>query len=105
MSFDAADLLARLFREAEPATGGATVQAPASPPAVPRWRRALAPVALEPGCPWCGGAVFWRSVYGATCCGECQPPPLPALVEMWLRVVATEDGLRVVEIGPPPSKE
>jgi len=131
MSFDAARLLASLFRESEPIAGGSAPPALASgscrlapggllpcPAAFnpapaggqagstcPRWRRSPLAVALLGGCPWCRGTVFWQSVYGATCCGRCEPPPLPALAERWLRVVATEDGPRMVPIGTPPSKE
>ena len=131
MSFDAAALLASLFREAEPAPAGSgppalasgcrrlalggllPCPAPREPaPAgrragstCPRWRRSPPAVALLGGCPWCRGTVFWQSVYGATCCERCEPPSLPALAARWLRVVATEDGPRMMPIGTPPSKE
>jgi hypothetical protein len=138
MSFDAADLLARLFREevagprrpAPPAPGialplrldlGGLLPCPApEEPApaggeprstsmagkpVPRWRRSPRAVAPPPECPWCDGTLFWVSIYGSVCCGECEPPRLPALAERWLRVVETDDGPRAMRVGTPPSKE
>jgi hypothetical protein len=59
-------------------------------------------------CYWCGRSVFWLSNFGTGQqgykCGHCHPPAFPGSVQMWLRVVPTEDGPQVVRLGTPPSK-
>ncbi len=35
-------------------------------------------------CPSCGGAKFWRSVFGKVSCAVCHPPAVPALVAEWI---------------------
>jgi hypothetical protein len=90
MAFDAASLLSDLFPGQPPARAPAEPEEASPPPPQP--------------CYWCGGAVFWLSTLGAYRCGNCHPPAYPELVQMWLRVVPTEDGPQVVRLGNPPSK-
>lgn len=131
MAFDAASLLHNLFPEqpplrapAEPEEARLAPPPTASPPppfrpanrlpgALPtpplpewllRWKRAPEVTLPPKPCYWCGGAVFWLSTLGAYRCGNCHPPAYPELVQMWLRVVPTEDGPQVVRLGNPPSK-
>ena len=35
-------------------------------------------------CRACRGTRFWRSVHDIVVCGDCHPPPSPALVAAWL---------------------
>jgi hypothetical protein len=130
MSFDAADLLAGLFkappeaappepaRRPEPAPDRAPGPqagrpAPRLPEALPApepaewlamWRRAPELTLPPQPCGWCGCRVFWHSTLGAYRCGRCHPPAYPALAAMWVQVVATEDGPQVVRLGGRPSK-
>lgn len=83
-----------------------------SPP-LPEWllRWGKAPeVTLPPKpCYWCGSPVFWLSNFGrgqeGYKCHRCHPPAFAEAVQMWVRVVTTEDGPQVVRLGTPPSKE
>jgi hypothetical protein len=71
-----------------------------------RWRRA--PQLVEPPhpCGWCGSTTFWRSVYAVYVCANCHPPAYPALVEAWLRLIATEDGPTLVRLrSAPPTRQ
>ena len=73
-----------------------------------RWKRAPEVTLPPKPCYWCGSPVFWLSNFGSGQegykCGRCHPPYFPELVQMWLRVVPTEDGPQVVRLGTPPSK-
>jgi hypothetical protein len=73
-----------------------------------RWRRAPEVTPPPKPCWWCGSRVFWQSNFGSTQegfkCGTCHPPAFPGSVQMWVRVVPTEDGPQVVRLGKPPSK-
>jgi hypothetical protein len=130
MSFDAAELLAELFKaeppaappeparrpEAEsppalrPEAGGPAARLPGALPSPPpaewlaMWRRAPEVTPPPKPCGWCGCTVFWLSTFGAYRCGRCHPPAYPALAAMWVQVVATEDGPQVVRLGGRPSK-
>ena len=131
MAFDAASLLSDLFPAAPPERAPAEPEearpAPpltASPPAPARpanrlpgalpspplpewlllWRRAPEVTLPPKPCWWCGSPVFWLSKLGAYRCGKCHPPAFPGLAAMWLRVVPTEDGPQIVQLGEPPSK-
>jgi hypothetical protein len=131
MAFDAASLLSDLFpgepparAPAEPAEAKrAPVPAPSPlpcprpgnrlPGALPspplsewllRWQRAPEVTLPPKPCWWCGSPVFWLSTLGAYRCGNCHPPALPGLMQMWLRVVPGDDGPQVVRLGKPPSK-
>ena len=131
MAFDAASLLHDLFPEQPPARAPAGPEeavrppspAPSSPPparpanrlsgALPSlplpewlllWRRAPEVTLPPKPCWWCGSPVFWLSTLGAYRCGNCHPPAFPGLAAMWLRVVPTEDGPQIVQLGEPPSK-
>jgi hypothetical protein len=73
------------------------------------WRRAPE-VTLPPKPCWCcGSPVFWLSNFGGPVegykCSRCHPPAFPGAVQMWVRVVPTEDGPQVVRLGKPPSKD
>ncbi len=114
MPFDASALLRELFPP-EPSSGRPPQSAP-EPPAISgaqarladweaRWRRA--PQLVEPPhpCGWCGSTTFWRSVYAVYVCANCHPPAYPALVEAWLRLIATEDGPTLVRLrSAPPTR-
>jgi hypothetical protein len=113
---------------AEPEQTGREPPPAASPPTLPRpvnrlpgalpspplpewlllWRRAPEVTLPPKPCYWCGSPVFWLSNFGSGQegykCGRCHPPAFPGVVQMWLRVVPTEDGPQVVRIGTPPSK-
>lgn len=131
MAFDAASLLHDLFPEQPPARAPAGPEeavrppspAPSSPPparpanrlsgALPSlplpewlllWSRAPEVTLPPKPCWWCGSPVFWLSALGAYRCGKCHPPSFPGLAAMWLRVVPTEDGPQIVQLGEPPSK-
>lgn len=130
MSFDAADLLAGLFKAAPEAAPPEPARRPeaggspgpghraAPPPArlpgalpapepaewLSMWRRAPELTLPPKPCGWCGYRVFWLSTLGAYRCGRCRPPAYPALAAMWVQVVATEDGPQVVRLGGRPSK-
>jgi hypothetical protein len=127
MSFDAAELLAELFKAvpppAPPEPAGRPEPAPDAPaparpaarlpgalPSLPpaewlsEWRRAPELTLPPKPCGWCGCSVFWLSTLGAYRCGRCHPPAYPALAAMWVQVVATEDGPQVVRLGERPSK-
>jgi hypothetical protein len=131
MAFDAASLLGDLFPGQQPARAPAEPEQPsphslpaASRPAPPRpanrlpgalpsprlpewlllWKRAPEVTVPPQPCHWCRSPVFWLSTLGAYRCGNCHPPAYPGLAAMWLRVVPTEDGPQVVQIGTPPSK-
>lgn len=73
-----------------------------------RWKRAPEVTLPPEPCYWCGSPVFWLSNFGGPVegykCHGCRPPAFPDLVQMWLRVVPTEDGPQVVRLGGPPSK-
>ncbi|MFN9367877.1 MAG: hypothetical protein ACK6CT_03785 [Planctomycetia bacterium] len=73
-----------------------------------RWKRAPEVTLPPKPCYWCGSPVFWLSNFGSGQegykCGRCHPPYFPELVQMWLRVVPTEDGPQIVRLGTPPSK-
>jgi hypothetical protein len=81
-------------------------------PPLPEWLLAWsrAPELTPPPkpCYWCGRSVFWLSNFGTSQegykCGHCHPPSFPEFVQMWVRVVPTEDGPQVVRLGTPPSK-
>ena len=134
MAFDAASLLSDLFPEQPPARApvpaapaGALPPTP-SPHAPPRpanrlpgaltspplpewllrWKRAPEVTLPPEPCDWCGSPIFWLSNFGGPVegykCGNCHPPAFPEVVQMWLRVVPTEDGPQVVRLGRPPSK-
>ncbi len=125
MAFDAVDLLARLL--GTPTATKPLASLPAGPqrqpglrtrvanrlanalPTPPRaewvaaWRRApeVTPPIQPCGC--CRSTVFWRSIYGVYRCPTCHPPAYPALAEVWVRLVATEDGPQVVCLSSPPA--
>jgi hypothetical protein len=71
------------------------------------WKRAPELVPPPKPCWWCGSPVFWLSNFGGVegyKCGNCHPPSFPGTVQMWVRVVPTDDGPQVVRLGGPPSK-
>lgn len=72
------------------------------------WKRAPELTPPPKPCYWCGSSVFWLSNFGTSQegykCGHCHPPSFPAAVQMWVKVVPTEDGPQVVRLGNPPSK-
>jgi hypothetical protein len=135
MAFDAASLLSDLFPVQPPARAPAEPeearQAPSPAPspvlsvrpasrlpgALPtpplpewllRWKRAPEVTPPPKPCWWCGRAVFWLSNFGGVGgykCGHCHPPAFPGAVQMWVRVVPTDDGPQVVRLGNTPSKE
>lgn len=74
-----------------------------------RWKRAPEVTPPPKPCWWCGSPVFWLSNFGGPVegykCGSCRPPAFLSAVQMWVRVVPTEDGPQVVQLGEPPSKE
>jgi hypothetical protein len=66
------------------------------------WRRAPQTTPPPKPCGWCGCSVHWQHVVGLTyLCANCRPPSFPFHVAGWFRVVATEDGPRVVRIDGP----
>jgi hypothetical protein len=81
---------------------------PPLPKWLSRWKRAPEVTLPPKPCWWCGSPVFWQSNFGSTQegfkCGNCHPPAFPGAVQMWVRVVPTEDGPQVVRLGTPPSK-
>lgn len=129
MAFDVASLLSDLFPSPPPDRAAKeTVYprpqslSPPSPvrpanrlpgalptPPLPEWLlrwKAAPEVTLPPKpCGWCGTADFWLSTQGAYRCGRCHPPAFTNMVQMWLRVVAGDDGPQVVRLGDTPSTE
>jgi hypothetical protein len=124
MAFDAVDLLAQLLGEPAPSEPVASLPdqpqclpLPTRPakrlsdalPTPPRaewvaaWRKApeVTPPIQPCGC--CRSTIFWRSIYGVYRCPTCHPPAYPALAEVWVRLVATEDGPQVVCLSSPPA--
>jgi hypothetical protein len=124
MPFDADLLLRALFRQS-PVRHPAAKPTPrsASRPAGPvsrlpdeidtpsrsewmaAWKRAPQVVPPPRPCSWCRSSVFWRSIHGVYVCSNCHPPSYPALAEMWLQLVATDDGPRLVRLKVEPSTE
>jgi ribosomal protein S27AE len=126
MAFDAASLLHELFPEQPPARAAAEPQearqppspAPSPPPpprpanrlagALPspppgewlaRWRQSPEFTLPPRPCGWCGSPVYWRAYGGRYSCGNCRIVHFPERVEMWVEVVATEEGPQVVRLA------
>jgi ribosomal protein S27AE len=126
MAFDAESLLHDLFPEPPPRRAPAEPQEaersppPALSPPLPAHPRNRLPGALPsppPGewlplwrqspeftlppkpCGWCGCPVFVRNHGGRYHCGNCRIVHFPERVEMWVELVATEDGPQVVRLA------
>lgn len=122
MPFDADLLLRKLFRQPSPRPPAAQPAAPDAPrPAalvnrlpdaietphnsewLAMWKQAPQVVPPPRPCSWCRSSVFWRSIHGVYVCANCHPPAYPALAEMWLQLVATDDGPRLVRMKVEPT--
>lgn len=126
MAFDAESLLHQLFPEPPPRRAPAEPEearrspppAPSpSPPVRPRnrlagalpspppeewlpmWRKAPELTLPPKPCGWCGCPVFWKTCGGKYFCGNCRIVHFPEDVEMWVELVATEDGPQVVQLA------
>lgn len=66
------------------------------------WRKAPQVVPPPQPCSWCRCSVFWKSVHGVYVCSNCHPPAYPALAEMWLQLIATDDGPQLVRLRVAP---
>lgn len=90
-------------REAIPAEAGEPADRMAAWEA--RWRKSPQLVPPPKPCGWCRSSVFWKSIHGVYVCSNCHPPAYPALAEMWLQLVATDDGPQLVRLKVAPRPE
>jgi hypothetical protein len=66
------------------------------------WRKSPQLIPPPKPCGWCRSSVFWKSIHGVYVCSNCHPPAYPALAEMWLQLVATDDGPQLVRLQVAP---